>query len=253
MLTIMGWNINQRSNHSGKDKIPDFILKAIEEQKADIIVLTEFFKAKGYEEFISKLENFGYRASLDPREPEKNKNQIMIAVSEKLDISNGVNIKTLPNDIESNYPNFLQITVKYKGKPLTIIGTRMRDMEKASQFKELNDHIVNIPKEHKIICIGDFNAFHKFCVDHLPFSNEEISPNWCQHQEEYSYVHKNGDKVQIDHIAVKGITVSNENNEKYYNWNFIDKDNGYCDLKQQDYKSFKESLPDHAILFANLD
>lgn len=74
MLTIMGWNINQRSNHSGKDKIPDFILKAIEEQKADIIVLTEFFKAKGYEEFISKLENFGYRASLDPREPEKNKN-----------------------------------------------------------------------------------------------------------------------------------------------------------------------------------
>lgn len=89
---------------------------------------------------------------LDPRKSEKNKNQILIAISNELDISNGGAIKWLSNDINSSNPNYLQVDIQYKNEPLTIIGTRIRIddcsnndfMNRKHQFDSILSHVNNI-------------------------------------------------------------------------------------------------------------
>lgn len=54
-LKIMEWNINQRSNHADNTNIPNVVFKKIKDIKADIIILTEFFKVKNYKVFVSNL------------------------------------------------------------------------------------------------------------------------------------------------------------------------------------------------------
>ena len=246
-MKLMGWNINQRANFRNQANLPDLIINEIKRLKVDIAVLTEFYKCVDYEDFISKIESLGYTVFLDPRPAERYKNQVLIAVSDKLDVYNEGNIKTFPNEIDSNYPNFLQVTVKYNNAPLTIIGTRMRDMEKVPQFKILNNYLATLPIENKIICIGDFNALRPYCIKHLNFFNEDnIYPDWHNHPDEWSYVFKNYNKAQLDLLAVKGLSVTNEK----YDWDYLKHSKSY--FYADDYKSDVVGFPDHAVLVADL-
>lgn len=52
-----------------------------------------------------------------------------------------------------------------------------------------------------------------------------------------------------DHIFSNGFKI----NSCDYLWDFVDSQNGYDNLCEQDYKGNKKYIPDHAILYAELE
>lgn len=93
---------------------------------ADIIVLDEFYKFSDYEEFNQKLRNRGYFVIEDKRPPEKNVNQVLIAVSNQFEVIQPKDIDYPTECNQKKMPNYLRVTLKYNEKPFTIIGTRIR-------------------------------------------------------------------------------------------------------------------------------
>ena len=262
----MEWNINQRSNYGDITNIPNVIIEKIKNIKADIIVLTEFFKVDNYKDFISDLEKENYTVFLDPRKAEKNKNQILIAISNKIYISNGGQLKWLPNDINGSNPNLLQVEVQFKDKSLTIIGTRIRvNNTKATiyekrkfikdQLETLENYLRGIHST-KVISIGDFNIWHTWANKNLNLPQEytitgpkfNMNSNDFKSLDNWSFVFEDGSKAPIDFIISKNITLSNLK----YDWDFVTPNNGYGYLKPEDDKSDLTGLPDHAILTASI-
>ncbi len=277
-LIIMEWNINQRSNYGGSTSIPNVIVKKIKDIKADIIVLTEFFKVEKYKEFISNLEEENYTVFLDPRKAEKNKNQILIAISNKIDISNGGKIKWLPNNISGSNPNFLQVEVKYNNEPLIIIGTRIRwhgnsngkltkqTFEKRKkEFEYLINHLKKLKemKSKNILILGDFNNARILGDENILYDEnaiDELYKNVLQRSFNYhilkrefheigfnTHTPKAGTSIgifKIDHLIVSNNIMLSK----------IDYDPNF-DTLMSTYK--KETipeigLPDHSILTASI-
>lgn len=279
-LKLMGWNINQRSNFANNTIIPPVVIITIKEMKADIIVLTEFFKVKNYNDFVSDLEKENYTVFLDPRKAEENINQVLIAITNKLDTKKSGKVEWLSSDIKGANPNFLKIEVSHNNESLTIIGTRIRVddcsntdfINRKSQFNSLLSHIGdNTRCLEKVIVIGDFNhgAIKNESNENYDYADnvrkdynyqmirrlfqtisyDTHTPNYGKYGDKFSWVMKNPViKIKEDHIISKGVSI----NCVDYNWDFVTSNNGYGKLKPEDYKSHLTGLPDHAILVASM-
>jgi|GEM_PF-561393 len=176
-MKLLVWNINQRS--SGKEIHP-FVSEMIENTNADIVVLTEFLSAasangKNIKKFKDSLSEKYYTFCNEKRDKEREKaNGIFIAVKKgfaEINCAPNEDLKTYYK--EEDQPNFLQLDITVDGKPISIIGTRIRvDLKKSnSKFQEIRrgeykqrheqllsliDHI-NALESKNIIIAGDFN------------------------------------------------------------------------------------------------
>ena len=81
---VLGWNINQRSELGGE--IPELVLQELQEQDADVIVLTEVVKNDSLPLFVQKMREAGYESAIS-----KNENIIKLMIDNdfitKYDIS----------------------------------------------------------------------------------------------------------------------------------------------------------------------
>lgn len=280
-LKMRVWNINGRSKYRRGNEpayvIPPFIASEImgkdsNGNTADIIVLTEFVIAPGWDDLKLNLEKNGY--SLFTSHASR-QNGILIALKK----NEGLNLKSAVSASEMNTkkakrPNFLQVTVKYKEKPLTIIGARIRHktttrgdfLDRKEQLEALIDHLSML---ENIIVGGDFN-------NAKIYGNED--EKYSQVREEYHYTSEGEIKVTYDtynyhilkdaiedhgyclhtpkgnvsswgkhfkqdhFITSKSIAASNVE----YSWGFENKNNGYG------VTANGVRLPDHAILSAEI-
>ncbi len=244
-IKFLEWNIHGAAGY-GNYSIPKFVADVISIKDVDIAILVEFINGCGLEYLKGTLEK-KYCLFISPYM--SGQNQILIAVKKR----DGFNIDSIKicadmKTTKKDLPDFLQIEIPYNNHLVYFIGIRIRPGHDiiSSQFESLNEHLASLPEESKCICSGDFNAFHQYCVDNLLFLDSEILPNWSNHKEEFSYIHKNGKMVQLDHIMFKNVLIKDK--EVHYLWNFINKENGYGNLRPEEYKSFLIGLPDHAFL-----
>lgn len=255
-LTMMSWNINQRSGVGGKENIAPIVFEEIKENNSDIIVLSEFVKLTGYNSFIVQLEGIGYVVMCDYRR-DKRVNEILIAIKKEVLQGNDFIINTLPNvDTETNlYPNFLHVRFKYNGKELNIIGARIRiSNSSSSDFQERRLQLDSLTKyvdklNGATIIAGDFNNGY--------FKEGETSSSYSgKSREFYSYpllkeeskaigfeLHtpkENGSwrNLKLDHILAKGANIITP----IYDWGFT---------KRSNYKHNAIGIPDHAVLTAS--
>lgn len=280
-LKMRVWNINGRSGRHWRNEsdyeIPSFIASEIigkdpNNAPPDIIVLTEFVITTGWEKLKFNLEENGYYLFTSHA---NGKNGILIALkkNEGLDLESVVSSSEM-NTEKTEKPNFLQVIVKYNGKPLTIIGARIRQLvvtredflDRREQLEALIDHL---SKLENIIVGGDFNNAK---------INGNCTKRYSEVREKYRYTSKGtinvsydtynyhilkdavedcgyclhtpkgnvyswGNIFKLDHfITSKSIVASNVE----YSWSFKNKKNGYGDFTDNDI------LPDHAILSAEI-
>jgi hypothetical protein len=191
-------------------------------------------------------------------------NQILIALNrDKFKEEDIRNIITI-NPMDTKFPEYLQINIETEqDKVFSIIGTRIKTNcpkeYKKKQFDFLNEQIRLIDK---VICIGDFNLTNSYAKQFLTAANI-YGPRTLDNAR-WSFVHKDGDKVAIDLIAVKNIRIlqnekddlsEKEGYEMYakYDWNFVNKKNGYEKLISSDYLPEFTGKPNHAILIGNFE
>lgn len=285
-LKMRVWNINGQSGRSIKRggietayTIPSFITseiigKELTANTPDIIVLTEFVNATGMKKLESEFDNNGYRVFTSP---ESGKNGILIALKENEEITLEADPDTSEMNTEiAQKPNFHQVSFKYKGKPLTIIGARIRVnkkltrkefLERKEQLDALIEHLSQLDN---FIVGGDFNNAkingdetkrHSEVKEKYRYTSQG-EPNVSY--DTYNY-HKLKDTVEdagyglhtpkgnvssmgysfkLDHfITSKSIAASNVE----YSWSFKKKVNGYGEFAAKDVR-----LPDHAILSAEI-
>ncbi|NPC94750.1 hypothetical protein HOO54_21615 [Bacillus sp. WMMC1349] len=282
-LKMKVWNINGRSGVQRENEpaytIPLFIASELmgknpDASTADIIVLTEFVITTGWGKLKYNLEKNGYSLFISH---ESGQNGILIALKN----IEGLNLESVVSTSEMNTekverPNFLQVTVKYNGKSLSIIGVRIRVDKKISQkdfldrreqLEALIDHLSTL---ENIIVGGDFNNAK---------INGNLARKYSEVREEYRYTSKGelnvsydtynyhilkdaieergyflhtpkgnvpswGNYFKLDHIITsKSIAASNVE----YSWSFKNKKNGYGEFTTNDIR-----LPDHAILSADI-
>lgn len=187
-LEAIAWNINGRANWNQKYEIPRFVVDIISNshkiiyshKNADIIILTEFVIAKGWNYLQEKLEKdyvliTTYTAF---------QNSVLIGIKKSIieGKTNDIVCTSQINDVYSgdSIPDFLQIKLKVKKdcqeKEICVIGTRIRTtindfrqknerekqelldkdfQDRKKQFDAIVKHVksLNVPA----IIIGDFN------------------------------------------------------------------------------------------------
>ena len=275
-LKLMSWNINGRSRSYHNYIFPSFIIDEImnPDINADIIILTEFLRGHNWPSVSRQLAKKYWRFTY-PNKINK-QNEILIAL--RKDII-GLDYDSIKITIDMNTtiqdkPNFFQIESLFNGSSLFIIGVRIKDTKNHNQeFQALNDHLNSLPDTSKIICSGDFNEWPSHVKQKL--KNMQISsPRFNDNHSDTNPMYKNPSrwsyvtgssqspgKAVIDLIATKNVTVIRESsdststNSNYkmlanYIWNFVTPDNGYENLKPEDYKSHLTNRPDHAIMTA---
>jgi exonuclease III len=300
-MKLFVWNINQR--RSGQE-IPLFvseeIMNADKEDKADIVVLTEFISAAHKENIEKFIESLNEKYECFYNIDRKDGNGVLIAIRKDFVRSNNVKINKpiecmeINNKKQQEQPNFLQLDMIVNEKPISIIGTRIRIgttcrsdlIERREQVLSLIDHIDELKRKEKdkkkyknIIIAGDFNNlkiygkeseyylterkhyhgkvlfdtynYHILKDDFFNYAEMNVSTPESESELTWSWVGKGRCKPKFkeDHIILKGFKVS----DKKYSWDFVKKDNGYGDLKPEDYKSHLVGFPDHAILTADVE
>ncbi len=261
-MEIREWNIGMAATipSNGGYILSSWIIDKITEKNPDCIVLTEFVVSKGIEYFFRVLEEKEYYWFISSSTKQ---NGILIALKKKtydfietMDYGKS-NVNT--NEILSgnNQPDYYEITVGWEGKPLTIIGTRIRvdlDSEESSfkqdQFKALDDRLSSI--KNNVICVGDFNAYWpgiwKTPKNYmLPKTSKTYSLYTPQYGKGkwYSYVGKNNKLVQLDHLITN---ITGKKIEVKYDWDFLNPLMYGHSISSDSYKP--SGLPDHAILKA---
>jgi exodeoxyribonuclease-3 len=289
VLKLLTWNINLRSNCSKRESIPSFVIEELKaddktNNKADIIVLTEFYKVKKYPEFVKELEDAGYTVFLDPREAEENINQILIAVSNKVDVKGDFELETLSNADDSNFPDYLGLKFQIADRTINVIGIRIHtDDDFKQRCKRLDNLISHIKDKENIILLGDFNNAYFLSskqnedwVDAKKVSKKEYAKkrqhyNYHIVKDEFSQINCKvytpdgemkswGGWVKNDHIvAAESFSLS----EIRYSWQFMERSNDYSSIDPNESISWEKwsnqepyklgGYPDHAILTANLE
>lgn len=170
-ISCMEWNINGRGGANGID-FPDFIADEIRLKNPDIVILVEFFKRVGWENFCMELSKDYILCLSEDYGPSKN--QVLIAIVKKLNpvienikshIHQGRQLLEIPG-LEYLHPEFSQAdtTIERDGerKHLSVIGTRIKTQDenaiyynRRKQFELLANHIIGISSP--IIVTGDFN------------------------------------------------------------------------------------------------
>ena len=145
LIKIVEWNINQRTNKYDKNKIPNWIKdELVKYQKADIIVLTEFFKTENWEEIVSGLSEYNVFVTDNSK---NHQSDVLIAIKKKLRI---VNIKDIQSTLQNNNPNFLRVDTEINDKLVSIIGVRIRiESIKRKDYKSDNEYYEAFEKEKK--------------------------------------------------------------------------------------------------------
>ena len=262
-MKIFEWNIGMAAtipSNQGYNLLP-WIIEEIIKEEPDGIILTEFVVSKGIDYYIRELEKNNYHWFISSN---IKSNGILIALKsasfifkDTFDYSKStINIG---NDVltGSDLPDFYEIKVEWNGKPLSVIGVRIKvDMTgknatfKRNQFKALDDYLSNL--NHKVICIGDYNAYwgniwsskKNTTLPKTASNNFQIyTPSYSD--DYFSFVQSNGKKVQLDHLITN---IDNGNGIKVeYDWSFINSIRYKCHITAETPKKPK-GFPDHAIL-----
>lgn len=248
-LSVLEWNLHARggSEYFFPKLVPETILRI----NADIVVLTEFFIGYNFD-FFKIVENT-YNLYISNYVIGKNQVAILVRKDRGITVSDVISINPLDNE----KPEFLHIKLKLFGqKTVSIIGLRVKT--EAKKFEE-QIHFLDqyLEKLHEnFICIGDFNARHKYLKDKFkykvitPIHNKDKyhSINWIDN---YSYFFPNsqdvlGGKADLDHAI---INKGNASSVKY-SWDFVDFSNEYPlkkELGKASCGKISVGYPDHAI------
>ena len=221
-LKVLLWNVECTAGyrHGNNALLP--LLNGIDiknEEKPDIIILNEFYKLHDYNTFKIEFEQSGYVVFEDSRVAEKGENQILIAVLKKID---GIDFEQaeIINPTRENsqkMPNLLSVSLRYKGKPLAIIGTRIRCgngteqdyTERKNEFDELIKLIDNFQeKAVDVLIAGDFNHARLLHSQDADLTADEINAIYDGYlQKEYNY---HSIKLECSKRALKVCTPNNE-------------------------------------------
>ena len=218
-MKVYEWNIGMSAtipSNNGYNLLP-WVIDEILDEEPDCIVLTEFVIAKGFDYYISKLEENGYQWFVSTT---TKFNGILIALKSKtfnFDETFDYNKPTVKTGDEvligNDLPNLYEIQVMWNGRPLSIIGVRIKvDINnentdyKKNQFKALDDYLSK--QTHDVLCIGDYNAYwgNLWSTPKNTTLNKSMEKGYSLYTptykegDWYSFVHKNGEKIQLDHL-----------------------------------------------------
>lgn len=166
-MKIVEWNINLRTQKATKYKnsieadelmIPKFVSDVLNDIDSDIIVLTEFVQCNNWKEFVGNLKSYNVYTNCD-----NEKKGVLVAIKKEIEIIEVIKDLNI-SDNNNCIPHFLQVTVKYMNKEISIIGTRIKVLkgdktdfrQRKEQFDCLKEHICTISNA-SIIVTGDFN------------------------------------------------------------------------------------------------
>ncbi|EJQ27392.1 TPA: endonuclease/exonuclease/phosphatase family protein [Bacillus cereus] len=182
-LKVLLWNIQCTAGFEyGNDALLP-ILEGIElrnkKLRPDIIVLNEYYQHNDYWNFKNKLESAGYSVFEDRRDRKKGVNQVLICVNS--DKFEGIEKAEINNPNSDKMPNFLSVTLQYKGSPFVIIGTRIRTEkdfnERKNQFNELVKLVDDLKERgfENILIAGDFNHARILGDENAYLTRDEIN------------------------------------------------------------------------------
>lgn len=247
---VIEWNINQRSGF-GSEYIPEFVSDEIIEQKADVIVLTEFFWCSNAEDFLKKtFTDHGY--SYDTSTNEDTNNVVIAWLNSKLTkIDVDKSVITMGNN---NVPNYLRVDLKeLDGNVFSVVGVRIRivsSIQRKEEMKFILDKLKEI--SNPIILTGDFNNNRRATIDpnwSLKVIDEMIEKNFTRYTPSGQSIYQENAmcgynyEFAEDHIMVRDMIIYEES----YDRNFVCKALEYYPWGK-DFKDVGPGYPDHAIV-----
>lgn len=169
--SILEWNINQATNHSGNNNIPNFVFEEIRASNADIVTLLEFsYSCKNAQDFIKRMEEMGYQVKYTDNKKETNQNDVLIAWKDdkfRLEDSSKNVFGPYPKE---NIPEMLAVKLDAtEGNiPIVIIGVRIKLFlfhnskeeswkKRKEQLTKMLEYIKDFYTEENTIIVGDFN------------------------------------------------------------------------------------------------
>ena len=150
-LRILAWNLNHRATMK---TIPPGTIDAIDQLKADVLVLSEYADGNVRDQFKAKLREVGYR-DVFISEKIGRQNQVLIACKTAA-VLGGIKAPVFD---DSSATNFLHVHIP--ACELSIVGLRcpaykaQRDL--TAYWRELRKVIDSCVSE-QIVFIGDFNG-----------------------------------------------------------------------------------------------
>ena len=278
IMHILEWNINQATNISNKNLIPEFVVDEIIKNNPDIFILTEFEKTRNYEDIVSQFKDNGYDFEITNNITCK-QNEVLIAwKSDKFTINRNKIEKPLANDDMSEV---LIVPLKWKGIKFIVTGLRIKlfnndYLMRKKQLENVMDLIDKKFSDYKYWIIGgDFNN------NKSDYINCQWGDKWSlgvidSISKKYNCTRKTPDSTegssiynknnyilfQEDHYIVsKGVEVNNV----HYCRNFT-KCNSDIYLHGEDFQVYNSQLgtvtwtipfgsgvPDHAMLIADFE
>lgn len=163
-ISLLEWNINQATNLHGTNEIPEFIGIEIVKRNPDSFILTEIVKCKGYESFVTFLQENGYNYEISCNNAnEKDKqNDVLIGWKEELYEVLQVD-NTIRTSKENNKPNYLMVKLKVLSDEsvINVVGLRITIQSLFIRKRQM-EIILNrlsevITADEYTILSGDFN------------------------------------------------------------------------------------------------
>lgn len=258
---VMEWNINQRSGYGSKC-IPEFVSDEIIAQKADVIVLTEFFRCSNAEDFLKKTfsdNGYGYETSTN-----EGTNEVVIAWlnSKFIKIDVDKSAVTMQNN---NVPNYLRVDLmELDGDVFSVVGARIRIVSSLQRKEEMRFILEKLKEiSNPVILIGDFNNNRRSTIEpdwSLKVIDEMIAEeNFTRYTPSGQSIYQENAlrgydyEFPEDHIMVRDMIIDEESYDRefvyraleYYPWG---KDFEYYDYKMKRKESVRPGYPDHAIV-----
>ncbi len=236
-IKIIEWNINQATNTFGYNSIPMFVLKElIEEQKADIFVITEFCRGKDFDVFVTVLDrnNYGYAVTNNSEylgwgKKHHNQNDILISWNKsKCKLVEDTVINNIVTKGDNNKPNFLCLDLEIFKEIVSIAGVRITVQTNDSDRKEQMKRVFEIIEEKEnVVIAGDFNNKKRsytgeWSIKVLMDMAKKNKYNLLTPSGQSLYqdkVYKVDNEIADDHFLTKGITIE----EYQYDRTFTDR------------------------------
>lgn len=181
LLSYLEWNINQASNRSGENTIPNFVFKEIERQNKELVVLVEYCDTcKNSAEFKKNLQSIGYEVKVNIENSKlRNQPQNDVLIAFKKDIFL-LEEDVLEPPAKGDYPEMLALKLKDKtsDKSVIVVGVRIRLcgddksalVKRSAQLRQMLDSVyVRYGKDAYVMILGDFNNNRtdlesKYCI-----------------------------------------------------------------------------------------
>lgn len=260
-LKVMTWNIGGAASpgwFNYNRKIENKVVDKIIEQKADIIIITEFVVTMGVDYLFKQLQDNQYIWFLSSR---TGKNGILIVINNNL-LVNEVLKKQLykNNTVASEFDgcNILKVTVPMKaGNELCIVGCRMEiencdkadfDRRRENFDKILIPHIRPIIEKNLFIVCGDFNNAR--CLGNL---NNEFNRQDYYGKAQCNY-NLNIIKDKLNSIGFTMVDVDGNGNPVPTHKGYLPEDHIFVHgLKSMGFKTvLSDNLSDHDILLSKV-